>query len=335
MAQFGFHTTSDEAATALKDAIAGKTILITGVSPNSLGSDTARAIVAQKPAKLLLASRSADKLNEVIASLDIPQETTVQPVVLDLSSLEATRKAAEEIRDSVSVLDAVICTAGVMATPSYETSKDGVEMQFAVNHLGHFLLVNTLIDKLLASEHGTVVMYTSEAQSRANLAFLDDLSYNEGKAYEKWTAYSNSKACNVLFSVGLAKRFGEAGLRSFSVDPGVIVSTGLTRNVPMEDFKTLGISLILTVTMYRMLMSVSLGWIDDNGNLNSAIKAKSLAEGSSTGIIAAFDHRLTNKDGYYLADGVLTQEGVLPEALDPVVAEKLWKISEALTKQAV
>ncbi|KAL6884023.1 hypothetical protein HDV57DRAFT_493506 [Trichoderma longibrachiatum] len=315
MAQFGFHTTSDEAATALKHAITGKTILITGVSPNSLGSDTARAIVAQKPAKLLLASRSADKLQEVIASLDIPKETTVQPIVLDLSSLEAVRKAAAEIRDHVSVLDAVICTAGVMATPSYEESKDGIEMQFAVNHLGHFLLANLLIDKLLASGHGTVVMYTSEAQSRANLGFLDDLSYSEGKAYEKWTAYSNSKACNVLFSVGLAERFGAAGLRSFSVDPGVIVSTGLTRSVPMEDFK-------------------ALGWIDDNGNLNSAIKAKSLAEGSSTGIIAAFDHRLSNKDGYYLADGVLTQEGVLPGALDPAVAEKLWKISEALTKQA-
>ncbi|PTB70707.1 NAD(P)-binding protein [Trichoderma citrinoviride] len=315
MAQFGFHTTSDEAATALRDAITGKTILVTGVSPNSLGSDTARAIVAQKPAKLLLASRSAHKLEEVIASLDIPQGTTVQPIELDLSSLEATRKAAAEIRDSVSVLDAVICTAGVMATPSYEKSKDGIELQFAVNHLGHFLLINLLIEKLLASEHATVVMYTSEAQSRANLDFLDDLSYNEGKAYEKWTAYSNSKACNVLFAVGLAKRFGEAGLRSFSVDPGVIVSTGLTRSVPMEDFKTLG-------------------WVDDNGNLNSAIKAKSLAEGASTAIIAAFDHRLTNKDGYYLADGVLTKEGVLPGALDPAVADKLWKVSEDLTKQA-
>ncbi|PTB80449.1 NAD(P)-binding protein [Trichoderma longibrachiatum ATCC 18648] len=231
-------------------------VLITGVSPNSLGSDTARAIVAQKPAKLLLASRSADKLQEVIASLDIPKETTVQPIVLDLSSLEAVRKAAAEIRDHVSVLDAVICTAGVMATPSYEESKDGIEMQFAVNHLGHFLLANLLIDKLLASGHGTVVMYTSEAQSRANLGFLDDLSYSEGKAYEKWTAYSNSKACNVLFSVGLAERFGAAGLRSFSVDPGVIVSTGLTRSVPMEDFKALGESFILTFIIHAVLMFV-------------------------------------------------------------------------------
>ncbi|KAL7950216.1 NAD(P)-binding protein [Trichoderma barbatum] len=315
MAEFGFHTTSDEAATALKDAITGKTILVTGVSPNSLGSDTARAILAQKPAKLIIASRTADKLQEVIKSLDIPHGTIVEPVVLDLSSSEATRKAAAEVTSSVTVLDTIICTAGVMAVPSYEKSKDGIEMQFAVNHLGHFLFINLLIETVLASEHGTVVTYSSEAQSRANLSFLDDLSYNDGKDYGKWTAYSNSKACDVLLSVGLAQQFGQRGLRSFSVDPGVIVTTGLTRSVPMEDFK-------------------ALGWIDDNGNLNSAIKAKSLEEGSSTGIIAAFDYRLSNKDGYYLADGVLTREGLLPGAIDPAEAEKLWHISETLTKQA-
>ncbi|EHK22268.1 uncharacterized protein TRIVIDRAFT_221550 [Trichoderma virens Gv29-8] len=316
MTEFGFHTTSDEAAAALKDAIAGKTILVTGVSPNSLGSDTARAILAQKPAKLLIASRAADKLQDVIKSLDIPQGSIVQPIVLDLSSLEATRKAAAEVINSVTVLDAMICTAGVMAVPSFEKSKDGIEMQFAVNHLGHFLFINLLMEKLLASELRTVVTYSSEAQSRANLSFLDDLSYNEGKEYEKWTAYSNSKACDVLLSVGLVQHFGQRGLRSFSVDPGVIVTTGLTRSVPMEDFK-------------------ALGWIDDNGNLNSAIKAKSLAEGSSAGIIAAFDSRLSNEDGYYLADGVLTREALLPGAVDSAEAEKLWRISEALTKQAV
>ncbi|KAL6795259.1 NAD(P)-binding protein [Trichoderma sp. SZMC 28012] len=221
----------------------GHLVLVTGVSPNSLGSDTARAILAQKPAKLLIASRAADKLQEVIKSLDIPQGTVVQPIVLDLSSLEATRKAAAEVNSSVTVLDAMICTAGVMAVPSFEKSKDDIEMQFAVNHLGHFLFINLLIEKLLASEHGVVVTYSSEAQSRANLSFLDDLSYNNGKDYEKWTAYSNSKACDVLLSVGLVQHFGQRGLRSFSVDPGVIVTTGLTRSVPMEDFKALGMCL--------------------------------------------------------------------------------------------
>ncbi|KAL7963377.1 hypothetical protein V8C34DRAFT_322234 [Trichoderma compactum] len=160
--------------------------------------------------------------------------------------------------------------------------------------------------------NGVVVTYSSEAQSRANLSFLDDLSHNGGKDYEKWTAYSNSKACHVLLSVGLVQHFGRRGLRSFSVDPDVVVTTGLTRSVPMEDFQALGMFL--------------------TGNLDSAIKAKTLAEGSSTGIIAAFDSRLSNKDGYYLADGVLTREGLLPGAVDAAEAEKLWRISEALAK---
>lgn len=195
--------------------------------------------MAQKPAKLILASRSAEKLQEVIKSLKIPQGTDVQPLVLDLSSLEAIRKAAAEVARSVAVLDAIIGTAGVMGIP-YELSKDRIEMQFAVNHLGHFLLINLLVDKLLASEHSTVVTYSSEAHTRANLSFLDDLSYNGGKDYEKWTAYSNSKACDVLLAVGLVQHFGQRGLRAFSVDPGIIVSTGLTRSVPMEEFQALG-----------------------------------------------------------------------------------------------
>lgn len=159
--------------------------------------------------------------------------------MLDLASHDAVRKAAAELSTYVDAIDAIICTAGVMALPSYQQSKDGIEMQFAVNYLGHFLFINLLADKLLAGD-ATVVTYTSEAHTRADLGFLDDLTYSEGKNYEKWTAYSNSKACDILLSVGLVDKFGKRGLRSFSVDPGIIVSTSLTRSVPQEDFRTMG-----------------------------------------------------------------------------------------------
>ncbi|KAM6508806.1 hypothetical protein FSOLCH5_011807 [Fusarium solani] len=308
MASFGFHTTSDQACEALKENISGKTIVITGVSPGSLGADTARAILAQSPAKLILASQTESKLHEVIKSLDTPAGTSVYPLVLDLASHDAVRKAAAELSSFVDVVDAMICTAGVMAIPSYQKSKDGIEMQFAVNYLGHFLFINLSADKLLA-----VVTYTSEAHTRADLDFLDDLTYSEGNNYEKWTAYSNSKACDILLSVGLAEKFGKRGLRSFSVDPGIIVSTALTRSVPQEDFR-------------------AMGWIDENGNLNSAIKVKTLAEGAATGIIAAFDHRISNEQGCFLADGALTEQGLLPAAVDPTIAAKLWSISEKLIK---
>ncbi|RSM02833.1 hypothetical protein CEP52_007739 [Fusarium oligoseptatum] len=298
MASFGFHTTSDEASAALKENITSKTIVITGVSPGSLGADTARAILAQSPAKLILASQTESKLHEVIKSLDTPAGTSVYPLVLDLASHDAVRKAAAELSTYVDVIDTMICTAGVMALPSYRKSKDGIEMQFAVNYLGHFLFINLLVDKILAGD-ATVVTYTSEAHTRADLGFLDDLTYDEGTTYEKWNAYSNAKACDILLSVGLVDKFGKRGLRSFSVDPGIIVSTALTRS---------------------------------NGNLNSAIKVKTLAEGAATGIIAAFDHRLSNEQGYFLADGALTEQGLLPAAVDPVIAAKLRGISEKLVK---
>ncbi|KAH7244816.1 hypothetical protein B0J15DRAFT_564606 [Fusarium solani] len=307
MASFGFHTTSDQACEALKENISGKTSKIkpicSSLFPGSLGADTARAI---------LASQTESKLHEVIKSLDTPAGTSVYPLVLDLASHDAVRKAAAELSSFVDVVDAMICTVGVMAIPSYQRSKDGIEMQFAVNYLGHFLFINLSADKLLAG-NATVVTYTSEAHTRADLDFLDDLTYSEGNNYEKWTAYSNSKACDILLSVGLAEKFGKCGLRSFSVDPGIIVSTALTRSVPQEDFR-------------------AMGWIDENGNLNSAIKVKTLAESAATGIIAAFDHRISNEQGCFLADGALTEQGLLPAAVDPTIAAKLWSISEKLIK---
>lgn len=319
MAPFDFHTTSDTASNALKAAIVGKTsqlrffkskflhvlnlltcdltiVVITGVSPNSLGADTARSIVAQKPAQLILASQTEAKLQEVIKSLEIPEGTTVRPLVLDLASLESVRRAAKEVLDRVTSINALICTAGIMAVPSYSQSKDGIELQFAVNHLGHFSFVNLLIEKLIAG-NATVVTYSSEAHTRANPTFLDDLTYDNGKDYEKWTAYSNSKLCNIAHAAGLAKRYGPRGLRAFSVDPGIIVTTALTRSVPQEDFIAMGKSLFtdaLDVCLRPWTNRDYTGWADANGNLSSAIKTKTSAEGSSTGIIAAFDRSLSS-----------------------------------------
>lgn len=278
-------------------------VIITGVSPGSLGADTARALLAHQPAQLILASRSEKKINEVIGSLVIPSETVVRSLCLDLSSLKAVRAAAAQVSEWVASIDGLICTAGIMAPSTYQTSMDGFELQFAINHLGHFLFTNLLIEKLLAAPGGpTVVNYTSEAHSRAKMDFLDDLSYgSHGDSYNKWLAYSNSKACNILLSVGLVQRFGARGLRSFGVDPGIIVTTSLTRSVPPEDFIALG---ELRTRMKYLLVPVALtcswlGWVDEQGKLSSAIKTKTSAEGSSSAIIATFDKTLTSKPDIY------------------------------------
>jgi NAD(P)-dependent dehydrogenase (short-subunit alcohol dehydrogenase family) len=259
--------------------------------------------LAHQPAQLILASKSEQKINEVIASLVIPSETVVRSLSLDLSSFKAVRAAAAQVSEWVASIDGLICTAGIMATSTYQTSVDGFELQFAINHLGHFLFTNLLIEKLLAAPGGpTVVNYTSSAHSHAKMDFLDDLSYgSQGDNYNKWLAYSNSKACNILFSVGLVQRFGARGLRSFGVDPGVIVTTSLTRSVPPEDFIALG---ELLTRIEHLLVSAALtcswlGWVDEQGKLSSAIKTKTSAEGSSSAIIATFDKTLTSKRDIY------------------------------------
>lgn len=101
--------------------------------------------MAHQPAQLILASQSEKKICDVIASLDIPSETVVRALCLDLSSLETVRVAAAQVSEWVASIDVLICSAGIMATSTYQTSMDGFELQFAVNRLGHFLFTNLLI----------------------------------------------------------------------------------------------------------------------------------------------------------------------------------------------
>jgi hypothetical protein len=196
MAKFGFETTSDEAAAALSKQIKRKTstclchhgplhsiksrrsfvkcspfqAIITGVTPGSLGADAARALVPHEPLLLILASRTIDKINKVIADIEVKSSTIVKPLELDLSSQASVRAAATKVLEWTTSVDAVIETAGVMVVPEYQVNSDGLEMTFAVNHLGHFLFTNLIMERLLlAKDGGVVVPFTSEAHKRATL----------------------------------------------------------------------------------------------------------------------------------------------------------------------
>lgn len=196
--------------------------------------------MAHGPAQMILASSNARKIADVVETLEAKTDTVIHALELDLSSTQSVRKASAQVSKWVTSVDVLILTAGIMATPTFQESPEHIELQFAVNHLGHFLFTNLVVDKLLNSKRGaTVVTYTSEAHQKAQLN-IEDWTYNDGKDYDKWLAYSNSKAANILFSVGLVQKYGPRGLRAFSVDPGIIVTTSLTRNVAQSEFKALG-----------------------------------------------------------------------------------------------
>jgi NAD(P)-dependent dehydrogenase (short-subunit alcohol dehydrogenase family) len=165
--------TSEEVASKLKDQIKGKVVLITGPSPNSLGAETARAIATQNPALIILAGRNKASIEETEQEIkaQIPNVQT-RLLTLDLASLSSVRKAAEEINSYAERVDVLINNAATMAGP-YEKTEDGFESQFQVNHLGHFLLTNLLLKKMMTRKGARIINVTSNGYGFGGIRFED------------------------------------------------------------------------------------------------------------------------------------------------------------------
>lgn len=157
--------------------IKGKTILTTGVTPGSIGAAFVEALAAASPSLLILAGRSADKLDAEAANIQKAagkDGVKTRNLVIDLLSLESVREAAAEVNgwDDVPHIDVVVNCAGIMAV-DYKLTKEGFESQFAANHLSHFLLTNLLMDKILASEAPRVVNVTSDGHRLHPIRWAD------------------------------------------------------------------------------------------------------------------------------------------------------------------
>lgn len=159
--------------------IKGKTILTTGVSPNSLGATYVESIAAGQPKLIILTGRSLDKVNQT-AELITKAHPEVQTKVLelDLTSFASVRKAAAEVNswDDVPVIDVLVNNAGIMAVP-YELCVDGFEKHLTANHLSHFLFTNLILNKVLAAKDGRVVNISSGAHYISGIRHAD-LNYD-------------------------------------------------------------------------------------------------------------------------------------------------------------
>lgn len=178
--EFDGNTEGLEVAKAFADSICGKNILVTGVNPGGIGFTTAESFVSleldkvvtyseltsppwqasQAPANLIVAGRSQAKLDKSIDALQAKfPDITYRPLILDLSSQKAVRAAASEFLSwsDVPTLDIIVNSAGIMCTPKRTLSEDGIEIQFATNHIGHFLFTSLIMPKLIkSSESGTI-----------------------------------------------------------------------------------------------------------------------------------------------------------------------------------
>lgn len=175
MPTFTPETEASDVISHYSSKVVGKTVLTTGVTPGSIGAGYVEALAKGSPACLILAGRNATKLAaeaETLAAIDA--KINIKQLVVDLSDLTSVRKAAEEVNswDDVNKIDVVMNCAGIMAWP-FELSKDGHEMHFAANHLGHFLLTNLIMEKVLRSEDPRVVNVTSAGHRLGYVRWAD------------------------------------------------------------------------------------------------------------------------------------------------------------------
>jgi NAD(P)-dependent dehydrogenase (short-subunit alcohol dehydrogenase family) len=205
----------------------GRTAIITG-GTGGLGLETAR-VLASRGATVVLAGRDEAKLETAASRMGAADpDASVHTVQVDLGSQESVRKAAAELAGRFGNLDLLINNAGVMMPP-YGLTKDGYELQFGTNHLGHFALTGLLMPQLLATPGSRVVTVSSNGHRAGRINF-DDL--NSARQYRRMAAYGQSKLANLMFTYELQRRLAAAKAQTIAVaaHPGT-ARTDLTRHM--------------------------------------------------------------------------------------------------------
>lgn len=309
---WGETTTTDEVIAGID--LRGRVAVVTGTSAG-LGIETATAL-ARAGAAVVMAARDAAKNRQAIESIraQVPG-AQLSHLTLDLADLDSVRRAAAEALARHARLDIVIDNAGLMACPLGRT-KEGCELQFGTNHIGHFLFTNLLVPALKRSEGARVVVLSSAGHTAAGVDFDDP--HFQRRPYDKWIAYGQAKTANILYAVALARRLQPFGITVNAVHPGAI-RTELGRHLTPED-----------------IQAMLARWKEA-----PAIFYKTPSQGAATSVWAATAPELAGVSGRYLQDcGIaeVVQEprsiaGVAAYAVDPAAAERLWTLSEQIVGQ--
>jgi NAD(P)-dependent dehydrogenase (short-subunit alcohol dehydrogenase family) len=291
-----FGATSTAAEVLAGVDLTGQRMIVTGGS-SGIGVETARAL-AGAGAEVTLAVRDPEAGRRTAADIG----GNVPVARLDLAD---QRSVAAFAAAWTGPLHALINNAGIMAVPLGRT-REGWELQFATNHLGHFALAVGLRGALRQAGSARIVSVSSVGHINGAVDF-DDLQF-ERRPYDPWVAYGQSKTANVLFAVEAAKRWAADGITANALNPGRIWETNLGRH--------------LQVTAAA----------DTSG-----VSVKNVAQGAATSVLLAGSPLVAGVTGRYFEDcneaaanqpGV--RRGVASYALDPHLAERLWEVSEKL-----
>lgn len=281
--------------------LTGRTVLVTGAN-SGLGLESTRRL-AQRGAHVIMACRSREKGQAAMDSIRARDSgVDLNLMQLDLSDLSSIRDLAQRINDHYPKLDILLNNAGVMAPPLQYT-RDGFEMQFGTNHLGHFALTGLLLDRLRAAERARVVTVSSLAHRIGSLDF-ENLDARRG--YQRWRFYGQSKLANLMFALEFDRRLRSARetIQSIAVHPGYS-ATNLQRTIPGH-------------------------------SLFNAVTAQSQEKGAYPSVFAATSPQVESGQ-YYGPHGFQELWGMPAEATirrlarNQEVAHKLWSVSEDLT----
>lgn len=296
---------------SLRDEVA----VVTGAT-SGLGLATTRAL-AGAGATVVLAARNADKAVDTIARLreELPSARLVH-VPLDLASLDAIAAAADELHERFERIGLLVNNAGVMNTPLRRTV-DGFELQFGVNHLGHFALTGQVLDLLADADDPRVVTVSSQVARIGRLRH-DDPNFESGR-YQPWLAYAQSKLANQVFAVELHRRLRAARspIASLAAHPGYADTELQAAGPRMRG----GIAAVLARPVVSLTNRV-LAQDAETGALPLLFAA--------TAPIAASGHYY-GPDGRFGAQGYPAEVNLVAAARDPEAGRRLWELSEHLT----
>jgi NAD(P)-dependent dehydrogenase (short-subunit alcohol dehydrogenase family) len=272
-------------------------VLITGAS-SGIGKETALGL-ARLGAKLILVCRDRDRGTAAAAEIGrkAPGAAGISLLVADLSSQAAVRALAAQVLATTPQLHVLINNAGAIQSER-TLSPDGIEMQFAVNHLAPFLLTNLLLPRLLASAPARIITVASQVERKGAIDF-DDLQ--GARRYAPLTAYAQSKLANVLFTYELARRLAGTGVTANCLHPGVIGTR------------------LLSDYMGRSRVT---GWVSNLAFPNAE-------KGAKPSIRLASDPALAAVTGKYFHE--LREAESSPASYDRAVARRLWEVSAAMT----
>jgi NAD(P)-dependent dehydrogenase (short-subunit alcohol dehydrogenase family) len=316
-------TAASTAADVLKGIdLSGRTAIVTG-GHVGLGLETTRAL-SEAGASVVVGVRSPERAAAALAGLD-----RVQLERLDLMDPASIDAFAARYVDSRRPLHMLINNAGLMGGELVRDAR-GYEAQFSTNHLGHFQLTNGLLPALRAADGARVVELSSWGHHLSDIRWDDPQFETE---YDGMVAYGQAKTANVLFAVELDRRWSGDGIRGYALHPGGIVETNLAPWLTIDDKKAMG-----------LLDEAGQPIVDPDRDM------KTPQQGASTTVWGATSPLLADIGGVYLKNNDIapidespaefsadiagapldTSGGVMPYAVDPESAQRLWDLSEQL-----